>query len=99
MSFMYLHLSTSASGGIHALVQNQGVLKVTSLGGPNSQLSNQPFAVFRIESFDGLEHLSDNELVDEILRRFTTKELLQKLQIHLTSKELLELLVNRLDGH
>lgn len=98
MPFMYLHLHASASGKVHALLQNQGVLKVTSLGGPNSQLSNQPFAVFRIESFDGLENLSDNELVNELLRRFTTKELLQRLQIHLTSKELLELLVNRLEG-
>lgn len=98
MSFMYLSLWTDKEGKAVAKLQNHGALQFSSLGGPNSRRTDHPFAVFQIDTFQGIEALDDGELVKELLRRFTTKEILQRLQIHLTSDEILRLLSDRLKG-
>jgi len=99
MTFMYLHLRTDKDGKIHATVMSHGALTFSSLGGPNSQASHGPFAVFRIEGFDGLENVDERLLMQELFRRYTTKELLQQLQINMTTRELIELLSDRLNRH
>ena len=94
--FMYLHLSTDEDGKVHATVQNHGTLKVGSLGGPTSQPSSGPFAVFKIESLEGADFLSDETLITLLFGRFTTKELMVRLQLNLSTDELLDILRERL---
>jgi hypothetical protein len=101
MGFMYLHLRTADQGReIRATVMSHGAPTVSSLGGPNSRPSHGPFAVFQIDGFDGLENVDEKLLMQELFRRYTTKELLQQLQLNMTTRELLELLSDRLtDRH
>jgi hypothetical protein len=100
MTFMYLHLMTDQYGKVHASVKNNGALTFSSLGGPDSQGSHGPFAVFKIEDFDGIENIDNENLLNELLRRFTVRQLIQYIQIHMSTKEILELLSERLtDRH
>jgi hypothetical protein len=94
MTFMYLHLRTNEQGGINAEVKNDGTF--TSLGGPNSQRSDRPFAVFRIESFEGLSFIDEDMLLIELFKRYSTADLASRLQIRFTDKELLNMLSDRL---
>jgi hypothetical protein len=94
--FMYLQLK-SVGGKIHATVVPHGMLEYASLGSRNSRLTDAPFATFQIDAFDRLEVITDNELMQEVFRRFTSKDLLQRLEIHLTARELIDMLLARVD--
>ena len=95
MAFMYLHLEADEAGHIKATVKNNGATP-TSLGGPNSQMTHAPFAVVRVWEFDGIGAIDDRTILDEVFRRFTTKDLANQLNIHMTDKELVNLLSDRL---
>lgn len=92
MAFMYLHLF-SDGGKIRAQIRNDG--KISSLGGPHSRDSHAPFSVMRIEGFAGIECIDDRQLIDELLRRYSSKQLFDKLQFELTNLELLDILRRR----
>jgi hypothetical protein len=95
MSFTYLHLFAD-EGDIYAEVRNSGELTFSSLGGPNSRPSKRPFAVFALEEFTGLSAIPDRQLLDELFRRYTTKEIASRLNLTLSTDELIELLRQRL---
>lgn len=95
MPFMYLHLHTD-DDGINAEVKNSGELSFSSLGGASSQRSDRPFAVFRIASFSGLSAVDEVQLLDELMRRMTTKELMRHFSLSFTTDELLEMLRTRI---
>lgn len=94
--FMYLHLRVGSNGEIHAEVKNSGELTFSSLGGPSGQRSDYPFSVMRIERFDGLSAINEEQLLAEILRRYSTKELLHHLGLEFTDDELVTLVKDRL---
>lgn len=95
MPFMYLHLTVDQStGGVDAEIRNEG--QINSLGGPHSRSMAIPFAVFQVQNFTGIDCISDSEIMAEIMRRFTTRELFQKLRLKFTNGELLEMMAGRL---
>lgn len=94
--FMYLRLDTDENGKVHATVLNQGSLPFSSLGGPNSQRSDGPFSVMKIHSFLGLENIDENDLLQEVFRRYTTKELIDHLIPRFTKDELLGMIRDRM---
>ena len=98
MTFMYLVLHTEDEK-IHAKVVSRGSLQFSSLGGPNSRSwvgpGPAPFAVLQIEAFDGLESVQDADLLGEIMRRKSTKELQDWLIPRIPTDELFELLRKR----
>jgi hypothetical protein len=91
---MYLHLRVNDQGSIKATIKNDGDLG--TLGTSSSQNSRAPFAVFRIEEFDGIEALDDRALMDEVFRRFSTKDMMTRLQINLTDAEIIAMIRDRL---
>lgn len=99
MSFMYLHLRYVESGtvfgsGVRASVETTGDLK--SLGTSTSRWSDQPFAVFAIEGFDGLDNISTDDLLARLLERMGAAELQQRLKWKFTTDELIELLRSKI---
>lgn len=96
MTFMYLHLRSDKEGKVHARIQPSGEMKFSSLGGPNSQQTNMPFAVMRIEAFDGLEHIADGELLAELLRRQSATATLRSLAASMSNDDLLRMIEQRL---
>jgi hypothetical protein len=91
MGFQYLHIHAKADK-LTATVTDHG----PSLGGPNSRNSSSPVAVFQIESFSGLENISDDDLIQEILTRFTVAQLMHRLDWKLSNGTLLEMIRERL---
>jgi hypothetical protein len=75
--FTYLKLWAD-DGKICAEVVNSGHLNFSSLGGPNSKTSHQPFAVFEIEKFSGLQAIDADDLLAELLRRMTPEQLAER---------------------
>lgn len=96
MPFMYLHLRADKERQIHATVKSQGEMKTHHLGTENSRWSSSPFAVFQLESFDGIECIDTDELVAELRRRMTPKQLMQRIEFQFTSEELLEMVAKRM---
>ena len=92
MAFQYLHLHVDEGHHVTATVSDHG----PSLGSDTTRLSNSPFAVFQIESFKGLIHISDDDLIGEILTRFTVAQLMDRLDWKLSSGTLLEMIRERL---
>jgi len=95
MPFMYLALDVDDQGGIHASVKNEGSFKWATLGGPNSRISHAPFAVFQIAGFDGIDCLTDEELISELTNRLPTRELFHRMRIELSLDDLLVLIKDR----
>jgi len=91
--FMYVHIDRSDSGSVTATVKNNG--NIPSLGGPNSRTSDLPIVAIRIDEFVGLECISDLDLLNELMHRFTTQELLNRFNSRLTNEELIEMLSDR----
>lgn len=93
---MYLHLRSNREGEIEAEVKNSGELKFSSLGGPSSQMSDHPFAVFKISEFSGIDCIETDDLYSELIRRCGNSYLLNRLEIDLTNEELVRMLTERL---
>lgn len=95
MTFMYLMLKNTENG-IAVTVVNDGVVP-SSLGSANSRWSvGRPFAIYAIDSFDGLEAISTKDLLVEIQQRLSPQELRNRLKWEITTEELLEMLRERL---
>jgi len=96
MTFMYLQIRTDKEGKLHAVVTNDGNLR--SLGTANSRVAgwNAPVGAFQIDSFDGLDAIQTEDLITEVYKRYSTKELLRSAQIRMTGQEILDLLRERL---
>lgn len=92
MGFQYLHLSANTDGEIYAKVATTG----PSLGSETSRSSKGPFAVFQIESFTGLPQINNEDLLNELLKRFTIPQLMKRLEWQLSNDELMELIDKRL---
>jgi hypothetical protein len=97
MTFQYLHLKVTNSGGIRAEVHNQGTLpQRQSIGTQNSRNSNGPFQIIQIEEFTGLECIDTADLRDELTKRMTQEKIVQFLAHELTNEQLMEIIRNRL---
>lgn len=92
---MYLVLDIK-NGKLVASIKNDGRFAPRSLGTGSSQLTHSPVAVFRIEGFDGIQCVSDDELIWELQRRFSTTGLIEKMEAHLTNEELMAIMAERL---
>jgi hypothetical protein len=92
---MYLALDVREDG-IFASVKNDGNFKYASLGTANTQLAHAPAAVMRIQAFDGIDCITDEQIIAELMRRFSTKDIIRILGIRLSSEDLLRLLELRL---
>lgn len=95
MAFMYLHLRYAHNergygSGVRASVRTDGNLR--SLGTENSRFTEQPFAVFALSEFDGLENVETGTLIELLLQRMSASDLLKQLKYKLTFDELIELL-------
>jgi len=87
MAFMYLKLWQDREHGIRAEIVNSGQLGFSSLGGPNSKLSDQPFAVFEIGEFSGLRAIEEDDLLEELLRRMTPEQLAERVGYRFTAED------------
>lgn len=75
MEFMYLELSYVEredserifDNGVHVTVKNDG--SCHSLGSGNARVDSNPFAVYKIAHFDGLECIDYDDLVAELRSR------------------------------
>lgn len=93
--FMYLVLDIK-DGKLVASIKNDGKFAPRSLGTESSQLTHSPVAVFRIEGFDGIDCISDDELIFELHKRFTVTKLLDRMNVYLTDDELMAIMTERL---
>jgi hypothetical protein len=98
MSFMYLDLRVNKEGKIRARVRPNGELKARSIGTANARMTDSPFAVFQIEEFEGLEVISDQDLLDELLSRHGHEGLCRILALRLSPQELLKRLAGYFPG-
>jgi hypothetical protein len=102
MAFMYLKLEYKTSEeagdmifgeGLWATISTNGDLR--SLGGENSRMSNNPVGVFQLSGFDGLENISDDDLVKELLRRMGPEKLMERMGWQLDAEQLMIMLAAR----
>jgi len=90
MSFAYLHILLDGRNGIVAKVTKSGVM---SLGSENSRFShNTPIGVFQLDHFEGLECISDSDIMNEARRRFSRQDLVRNLTGDMTFDELIDAL-------
>jgi hypothetical protein len=96
MGFMYLHLKSDDQGKIHATVQPDGTLPFVTLGSENTRWSGRPFAVFQIESFQGLTSIDTRDLELEVINRLGEDGLRSRLASELSTNDLLGMLRDRI---
>lgn len=94
MPFMYLHLFAGHDGKLRAEIKNHG--SFNTLGTGSSQMSQAPSAVFRLEAFLGIECIEERDLLNELMKRYTTKELMRRFSLEFSDQELLDMLRERL---
>ena len=84
--------------GIVAEVKNEGQMadRPVSLGTPNSQRSNGPFAVLKIMEFRGLSCIDEDDLWSELIGRLGEDTIRRKLSNELTKEDLMKILDDRL---
>lgn len=93
--FMYLHVSCDKEGRTRAQLKNDGELR--TLGSSCSRATYAPVAVFRIDSFTGLDAVGTDDLLGELQRRFSATALMARVAGHLTNGELLDMVRRRMD--
>jgi hypothetical protein len=99
MPFMYLIIDVDVQNGtIRASVKNSGKLLYKTLGTDSARLSNGPSAVFQIDGFDGIKCINDDDVIEEIKRRFSNQglDLMHKIGIYLTDEELIDMIRERM---
>jgi hypothetical protein len=84
------------TGAISAEVKNHGALQFSSLGGPNSKSSIQPFAVIEIDQFTGIDCIDDDDLYEEMLRRYGHEGLLKRMRADLSNEDVAAMVKERL---
>lgn len=110
--FMYLHLYwndgmqalgtniVAGDRGVRAEVKNNGSLAsngaIKSLGTKSSQNSHDPFAVFKISEFTGLDAIETDQLWSELQGRLEHDDIKQHFLRRASAQELLDLLRGRL---
>lgn len=92
MPFTYLDLHAE-DDRILATVSKES--KVRSVGTENSRWSRGPFATFAIDGFQGIDVISTDDLVEELLERMTAQQLMERLAYAFSTDDLMTMLRKR----
>jgi hypothetical protein len=85
------------SEGLYATVTNDGAVpRHRSLGTSSSRMSNSPLGVFQLAGFDGIEAISEDDLIEELLRRTGVDQLMSRLRWKIPEEMLMTMLRERM---